>query len=274
MENRQIIYIYILIALFTAFIQYLCMKPLLNVQSRILIIDAIVSGVILSGLILLLANISKHSGFSSLSFQQRIINLAALAILFAICWVGGEFLILYITIPTDDLSSLYPTIPFRIAIAILVYSLSIVLFCKKDNAIPEAVLDTDTDTDIENEETTPTQNDESEQIEVLERIAVKNGQKIDVVLVPEIIHLQAEGDYVMIHSTKGKYLKEQTMKSFESSLPPDKFVRVHRSSIINIEFISQIELYNKQSQLLKLKNGSQVKISSSGYKALKRTLGL
>ncbi|MDR1503967.1 MAG: LytTR family transcriptional regulator, partial [Prevotella sp.] len=85
---------------------------------------------------------------------------------------------------------------------------------------------------------------------------------------------QAEGDYVMIHSTKGKFLKEQTMKSFESGLPQDKFVRVHRSSIVNIEFISQIELYDKQSQLLKLKNGGQVRISLSGYKALKKTLGL
>jgi DNA-binding LytR/AlgR family response regulator len=115
---------------------------------------------------------------------------------------------------------------------------------------------------------------EAENNETLERIAVKNGQKIDVVLVSEIIHLQAEGDYVMIHSTKGKFLKEQTMKSFESGLPQDKFVRVHRSSIVNIEFISQIELYDKQSQLLKLKNGGHVRISLSGYKALKKTLGL
>ena len=78
----------------------------------------------------------------------------------------------------------------------------------------------------------------------------------------------------MIHSTKGKFLKEQTMKSLEYTLPADKFVRVHRSNIINVDFIARIELYDKQTQLLKLKNGAQVKASLAGYKLLKKTLGL
>lgn len=270
MENQRIIF-HIIIALLTAFLQYFCMKPLLNVQDWVLITDAIVSGIILSGLLLLLANISKHSPFSVLTIQQRFINLSALAILFILCWIGGEFLILYIVISEKELLSLLSSIPVRIVIALLSYSLSVLIFSRTGNS----VLEEDSDSVVENEDNSPPQNNnETENIEILERIAVKNGQKIDVVLVPEIIHLQAEGDYVMIHSTKGKFLKEQTMKSFESSLPPDKFVRVHRSSIINIEFIAQIELYDKQSQLLKLKNGAQVKISLSGYKALKKALGL
>src|ERR1035437_5751024 len=116
--------------------------------------------------------------------------------------------------------------------------------------------------------------DKQAETELLERIAVKSGSKIHVVLVPEIVYLQADGDYVQIVTTNGKYLKEQTMKFFEEHLPENQFVRVHRSVIVNVEMISRIELYEKQNQLLTLKNGQQIKTSPSGYKALRMVLNL
>jgi len=111
-------------------------------------------------------------------------------------------------------------------------------------------------------------------VEMLERIAVKSGTKIHVVLIPEIFYLQADGDYVQIFTAQGKYLKEQTMKYFEEHLPENQFVRVHRSVIVNVEMISRIELYEKQAQLLTLKNGQQIKTSPGGYKALRAVLNL
>ena len=92
--------------------------------------------------------------------------------------------------------------------------------------------------------------------------------------VQEIFCLQADGDYVHIHTLKGKYMKEQTMKSFERALPPGQFVRVHRSCIVNIESITGIELYEKQSRLLTLKNGFKIKVSQAGYAVLKERLNL
>ena len=107
-----------------------------------------------------------------------------------------------------------------------------------------------------------------------ERIAVKSGTKIHVVLIPDILYLQADGDYVQIFTRDGKYLKEQTMKYFDEHLPENQFVRVHRSVIVNVEMISRIELYEKQNQLLTLKNGQQIKTSPAGYKALRMALNL
>ena len=78
----------------------------------------------------------------------------------------------------------------------------------------------------------------------------------------------------MINSKGGKYLKEKTMKYFEQHLDSNTFIRVHRSFIININEISRIELFEKESYIIKLKNGAQVKASSSGYKALKDALKL
>ena len=76
----------------------------------------------------------------------------------------------------------------------------------------------------------------------------------------------------MIHTTKGKFLKEQTMKYFTDHLPKGKFVRIHRSHIVNIDFIQNIELYDKQNQIVKLKGNFQVKMSITGYKELRRVL--
>ncbi|MBP7274394.1 MAG: LytTR family transcriptional regulator DNA-binding domain-containing protein, partial [Saprospiraceae bacterium] len=84
----------------------------------------------------------------------------------------------------------------------------------------------------------------------------------------------AESDYVQVITEKGKYLKEQTMKYFEENLLPTKFIRVHRSYIVNVEAISRIELYEKQTQLVTLKNGMQIRMSQSGYKLLKNILKL
>jgi len=94
------------------------------------------------------------------------------------------------------------------------------------------------------------------------------------VQVSDILYLQAEGDYVMIHTAEGKYLKEQTMKYFEENLPAERFVRIHRSCIVHADCISKIELYEKQNYRITLKSGQQLKASSTGYKQLKAALKL
>jgi len=111
-----------------------------------------------------------------------------------------------------------------------------------------------------------------EKEDLLQRIAVKTRHKVHVIGVTEIIYLEAEGDYVMIHTKDGNYLKEKTMKYFESHLDPEKFIRIHRSYIVNAEAIERIELYDKESYSVLLKNGSNLRASTSGYKLLKQIL--
>lgn len=271
MENRHIIFTHIFIALTAALVVYISTKPLLNVTEIIPVTDAIVSGCVLSVLLFFLKNIVKYSHFSSLLSRQRLINYSALGLLFVTCWLGIEYAVLYISFPAGEWEVLLPILPLKIVIAVLVYCLTVLIYRgTADESIDE------TEEEDNKDETTQTASDKTEikAVETIERIVVKNGQKIDVIMIHEIICITAEGDYVMIYTEKGKFLKEQTMKSLEMTLPSDKFVRVHRSSIVNVESIAQIELYNKQNQLLKLKNGIQVKISLTGYKTLKSSLGL
>ncbi len=111
-----------------------------------------------------------------------------------------------------------------------------------------------------------------EQPATLERIAVKTGSNIHVISTDHIIYLEAEGDYVLIHTNDGKHLKEKTMKYFENHLDNAQFVRIHRSYIVNVNVISKIELYDKENYLVLLKDNSRLKASSNGYKQLKNIL--
>ncbi len=77
-----------------------------------------------------------------------------------------------------------------------------------------------------------------------------------------------------IITDSGRFLKEETMKYFQSHLPEEQFVRVHRSYLVNISKILRIELYEKQYQQLTLNNGDKLRISASGYKKLRETLHL
>jgi hypothetical protein len=109
--------------------------------------------------------------------------------------------------------------------------------------------------------------------EIVDRITVRNGNKIKIIPVNEIIFLRADGDYVDIFTREGHWLKEQTMKYTEYVLPPANFVRTHRSYIVNIHHISRIERYGEQ-QLIILSNGEKIKISNARYQVLKQRLGL
>ncbi|MDR0714960.1 MAG: LytTR family DNA-binding domain-containing protein [Bacteroidales bacterium] len=105
----------------------------------------------------------------------------------------------------------------------------------------------------------------------LTRIAVKDRQQIHVVPIDDIDYIEAEGDYVKLHTGKKIFLKEKTMKYLEENLP-SQFIRIHRSYIVNVNRVSKIELYEKESYRVYLKDGILLKASSGGYKALKEAV--
>jgi two-component system LytT family response regulator len=110
--------------------------------------------------------------------------------------------------------------------------------------------------------------------EYLQRIAVKTRHKIEVIPVTAISHIEADDDYVTIHTGTEKYLKEKTMKYMESHLDPSQFVRIHRSFIVNVNQIARLELYQKETYHVLLKNGVSIRASTTGYKELKQLLNL
>lgn len=108
--------------------------------------------------------------------------------------------------------------------------------------------------------------------ETLDRIVVKTGNKIHILGLDQVSHFQAQDDYVEIHADQGKYLKQMRMKHLEENLPEGQFVRVHRSHIVSVKQIEKLELYEKDSYLLTLKNGAKLPVSRSGHGKLKEVL--
>jgi two-component system, LytTR family, response regulator len=112
----------------------------------------------------------------------------------------------------------------------------------------------------------------AENYEILDRIVVKIGSKIKVIPVDSILYVESQDDYVMIYTSEGKFLKQQTMKYFEKHLDNSKFCRIHRSYLANINTIKQLELYEKNSYVAVLSNSTKLKVSDNGYKALKNLM--
>lgn len=106
----------------------------------------------------------------------------------------------------------------------------------------------------------------------LQRIAFKDGASIEVVPVQRIDYIEAQDDYVYVFSRGAKHIKQQTLSELEQLLDTMRFVRVHRSYIVNLESLSKVEPYAKDSRVAVLKDGSRIPVSRAGYERLRELL--
>ncbi len=107
-----------------------------------------------------------------------------------------------------------------------------------------------------------------------QRIVVKDGGEIKIIPTNDVLFIEAYDDYVKIHTSDGYHLKKKTMSHYQKALPQQQFMRIHRSYIINIDVLSKIESFEKNSYRATLSNGEVIPISRSAYPILKSTLGL
>jgi two-component system, LytTR family, response regulator len=106
-----------------------------------------------------------------------------------------------------------------------------------------------------------------------ERIVVKDGAKVHVIPTAKLDYVEAQDDYVALHTEGRSYLKQQSIASLETMLDPAQFVRIHRSTIVNLERITRIEPYAKDSRIAILADGTRLPISRSGYARLMEAMG-
>lgn len=108
--------------------------------------------------------------------------------------------------------------------------------------------------------------------EFLDRIVVKDRHKIHIIPVDQIRYIESMDDYVLIYTREGRFVKQKTMKFLEKTLDPRYFVRIHRSYIVKVEEINEIQQYEKESYIVILHDKTKLKVSKSGYKNLKEVL--
>ncbi len=104
------------------------------------------------------------------------------------------------------------------------------------------------------------------------RIVVKDGTRVTIIPVDRLDYIEAQDDYISLYSQGKPHLKQQTISSVEGLLDPERFVRIHRSYIVNLERVARIEPYTKDSRVAVLTTGAQLPVSRAGYERLKALL--
>jgi two-component system LytT family response regulator len=103
-------------------------------------------------------------------------------------------------------------------------------------------------------------------------VVIKDGTRVHIVPVAKLDYVEAQDDYVAIHSEGKSYLKQQTLSSIEATLDPTSFIKIHRSYLLNVEKLVRLEPYGKDSKVAVLRDGTQLPVSQSGLTRLTKAL--
>jgi two-component system LytT family response regulator len=107
----------------------------------------------------------------------------------------------------------------------------------------------------------------------LERLVIKASGRIYFLETSEIDWIEAEGNYVSVHSGKKSHLLRETISSLEAQLDPKKFLRIHRSSIVRIDRIQELQPWFHGEYRIILQNGTQLTLSRNYRDKLQEALG-
>ena len=101
---------------------------------------------------------------------------------------------------------------------------------------------------------------------------MRDGSRVHVLATEKIDYVQAQDDYVAFRCEGKEYLKEQTLAQAEASLDPARFVRIHRSYLLNLDRLARVELDERESRVAVLTDGRRLPVSRSGYARLSARL--
>jgi two-component system, LytTR family, response regulator len=103
---------------------------------------------------------------------------------------------------------------------------------------------------------------------VPDRVPIRTAQGVLLVPLDDIEWVEARGDYVRVHSTGRADLVRQTISGFERRLPASRFIRIHRSTIVNLGKVREIKIMANGEQVAVLQSGTRCRLSRSGRERL------
>jgi two-component system LytT family response regulator len=105
-----------------------------------------------------------------------------------------------------------------------------------------------------------------------ERFVVRSGGRVLFILAEEIDWAEAEGSYVSLHTRGKSHLLRESMRSLESRLPAESFLRVHRSAIVNLTRVREIRRGRRGEMIVLLDSGASIRVSEPHRAELQRRL--
>ena len=103
----------------------------------------------------------------------------------------------------------------------------------------------------------------------LERILLRDGPRIVPLGVGEIERIQADGDYAAVHARGRRFLVNLPLSEFEERLDPQRFVRVHRSHLVNLDHVAALETVDNSQLRVRMKDGEEILASRGASKRLR-----
>ena len=108
----------------------------------------------------------------------------------------------------------------------------------------------------------------------LERLVIKSSGRVSFLKTDEVDWIEAAGNYVRLHVARESHMLRETMSKLEGQLDPRKFVRIHRSTVVNLERIKELHPLFHGDHQVTLRDGSRLTLSRSYRENLERILGL
>ena len=107
----------------------------------------------------------------------------------------------------------------------------------------------------------------------VDRLVIKNGGRVFFLESGEVNWIEAEGNYVRLHTDKKAHLLRETISSLEEQLDPKKFLRVHRSTIVRIDSIRELQPWFHGEYHIILHDGTKLTLSRNYREQLQTVLG-
>jgi two-component system LytT family response regulator len=104
----------------------------------------------------------------------------------------------------------------------------------------------------------------------LARVALRAGGKISFVALDDVLYLQAAENYVQLHLKAARHLLHVPIATLEASLDPAVFLRIHRSLIVNVKHVHELETGPHGEYILILKGGARLQSSRTYHDKIKR----
>jgi hypothetical protein len=254
-------------------INALILRQFIDLNIGVLIVHSEISAAVFGFLSFGIYAVMIFGGFSKLSIIQKTLNYLFLAIITVGVWLGTVFLLDNIFFGNEIAKIFSELIIIYVPIGLMLFVIILQIIVIEQNKLENDDDFTENMQAVAGQAHNGIYAEQARNDAPLKQITVKSNSKINVLPVDEIYFLSSDGDYVLINTENSKFLKERTMKYFELHLP-ENFIRVHRSHIVNSQKISRIELLEKQTYYLILKNNQRIKMSVGGYKLLRQKLGM
>lgn len=109
--------------------------------------------------------------------------------------------------------------------------------------------------------------------EYLERFVIRNNGRVVLVRAEEVDWVESAGNYLLLHAGKSAHMIRDTMQNLERRLDPNRFLRIHRSAIVNLDSIAELNLQSSDDPVVVMKDGNRLPLSRRYREKVSRALG-